>query len=286
MTQVSLKEILTDAKERNYAIPCLFGGNPEMIIGQIMAAETEESPLILFYHERLVPKLSVESGIPLIVNAARTAKVPVATILDHGSDFKSIVRAIHYGVSSVMYDGSALPYEENLRRTREIVNIAHAVGVSVEAELGNIGGSAIEVGNADIPESIYTDPDMVVDFIAKTGADALAISFGNQHGLYPEKQKLDYERVKKIAALVQIPLVMHGGSGLSDNEYQKIVASGISKVNYYSAMARKAAENLREKVVKTGSALIFHDISDWMIDFYYYETQRLLGILGCAGQAR
>jgi fructose-bisphosphate aldolase class II len=285
MPHVTLTEILMDAKEKKYAIPCLMGGSLEMLIGEIRASEVKKSPLILFFHEQVTPNVPIELGISLIVNAARMAKVPVATILDHGTSFNSIIKAIHYGVSSVMYDGSALPYEENVERTREIVKVAHAVGVSVEAELGNVGGSAIEVGNTSIPESIYTDPEMVVDFTAKTGIDALAISFGNLHGLYRGEQKLDYERVGKIKAKVGIPLVMHGGSGLSVNEYRKIVESGISKINYYSAMARKAAEALKESVIKTDSSLVYHDLIDGIINFYEAETGKLLDIFGCSGTA-
>lgn len=286
MSHVSLKEVLADARRNSYGIPCLIGGSLEMIIGQIMAAEEKNSPLILFFNEQVTPRIPIELGVPLMVNAAQRARVPVATILDHGMSFASIMKVIHLGASSVMFDGSSLPYEENVEQTKEIVKIAHSLGVSVEAELGAVGGSAVEIGEGtELPKNVFTDPDLVRDFIAKTGIDALAVSFGNQHGPYHGDQKLDYTRVRKIYSMVDIPLVMHGGSGLGEHKYKKIVASGISKVNYYSAMARAAGENMRVKTAEAAEKAIYHDIINWNIDFFYEETKKLIDILGCARKA-
>ncbi|NJN96248.1 MAG: class II fructose-bisphosphate aldolase, partial [Anaerolineales bacterium] len=148
MPLVSAKEILIDARARKYGIPSLLAGNLEMVLGQVRAAEAENAPLLLAFNQGVTPQIPLEIGVPLMVTAARLATVPVATILDHGHSLEDIVKTIQLGSSSVMFDGSDLPYEENVRQTAEIVRVAHAVGVSVEAELGSIGGSSIELGYA------------------------------------------------------------------------------------------------------------------------------------------
>ena len=138
MPIINSREILADARNRKYGIPGLLGGNLEMIIGQVRAAEERESPLTLVFNQEVTPQIPIELGMPLIVNAAKNASVPVATILDHGRSLGAIAEAIRLGTSSVMFDGSSLPYEENVKRTKEVVEIAHAAGICVEAELGSI----------------------------------------------------------------------------------------------------------------------------------------------------
>lgn len=283
MPLVSSKEILAEAKEKRYGVPGLLGGNLEMVIGQIMAAEEKGSPVILVFNQEVNPKIPIELGMPLIVNAAKRARVPVATILDHGHSLESIVKAIRLGTSSVMFDGSSLPYEENVKRTKEVVRIAHAAGVCVEAELGSIAGSAVDPEESG-PESAFTDPDMAADFVERTGVDALAISFGNVHGAYRGEPHLDLDRVRKIRSVVDIPLVMHGGSGLDESEYGKIVESGISKVCYYTTMARGAYNDLRSMMADAGQNVIaYHDVISRAIDYFYTETKKLLDILGGSG---
>lgn len=283
MPLVSLKEILTEARERRYGVLSLLGGNLEMVIGQIMAAEEKGSPLILVFNQELTPKVPIKLGISLIVNAAKRARVPVATSLDHGRSLESIVKTIYLGSSSVMFDGSTLPYEENIKETKEVVRIAHAVGVSVEAELGSIAGSSVALEERG-PESSFTDPDVAADFAERTGVDALAISFGNVHGVYRGEPHLDLERVRKIHSVVDIPLVMHGASGLDESEYKKIVESGISKVCYYTTMARGVCNDLGTMMADAGqSAILYHDVISRAIDYFYTETKKLIDILGCSG---
>jgi fructose-bisphosphate aldolase class II len=292
MPLVGIKEILVDARKRRYGVPCLLAGNLEMIIGQIKAAEAKKSPLILAYNSGVTPQVPMDLAMPLIVNAASQANVPVASILDHGQSFDVVVQAIHLGSSSVMFDGSVLPYEENVKQTTEIVNVAHAVGVSVEAELGSVGGSSVEIGmNYELdssrdPADYFTDPQMAADFVKRTGVDVLAISFGNAHGPYRGEPNLDLERVREIHKLVEIPLVMHGASGLTDDDYGRIIAAGISKINYYSAMGRSASQNLKHALMSTDDeTIIFHQTISWAVDYFDTETQKLLDLLGCSGKA-
>jgi len=231
---VGFKDILIDARRYKYGIPCLLAGNMEMIVGEIMAAEEKQSPLIIAYNALVTPKIPMELAIPFMVKASEMAKVPVATILDHGLEFDAIIKSMKLGLSSVMFDGSECTYEENIRKTGEIAKIAHALGVSVEGELGSMGGSVIERGGASSEDSVFTDPERVAEYVERTGIDALAISFGSVHGPYRGKPNLDIERLKKIYNSVSLPLVMHGASGLSDYDYRLVIENGISKENYYT----------------------------------------------------
>lgn len=289
MPLVTSKEILADARRRKYGIPSLLAGNLEMVVAQVKAAETCRAPLILAFNQAVTPQIPLEMGVIMMVEAAKRAAVPVATILDHGRGLEDVAQAIHYGSSSVMFDGSLLSYEENVRQTTEIVRIAHAVGVCVEAELGSVGGSAVEVGVSNYEgaaegDGNFTDPDMAVDFVNRTGIDVLAISFGNAHGVYAGKPCLDLNLVRRIHALVDIPLVMHGASGLPESDYPGIVASGISKVCYYTAMGLGAANDIKNMLTGADErTIVYHHIVSRAIDYFYKDTKRLLDLLGCSG---
>lgn len=294
MPLVGIKEILTEARRGQYGVLSLLGGNLDMVIGQIQAAEEQRAPLILAFNQGVTPQVPMELAMPMLVNAASRADVPVATILDHGDSLESVVRAIHLGSSSVMFDGSTLPYEENVRQTQEVVRVAHALGVSVEAELGSIAGSAIEArgavdpaadAGADGPSSAFTDPELAVDFVERTGVDALAISFGNAHGTYRGEPNLNLDLVRRIHARVSIPLVMHGASGLADDEYSKIVESGISKVCYYTAMGKRAAQDIRGWLDDDRQdGAVYHGIILRAIDFFRADTANVMSLVGCIGK--
>jgi fructose-bisphosphate aldolase class II len=281
MPLVSSKEILATARKKNYGVPSLLAGNLELVIGPLKAAEKRKSPLILPFNQEVTPQVPMELGIPMAVNAAHRARIPVAVILDHGKSLEDVVMAIYLGASSVMFDGSHLPYEENVRQTKEVVRVAHAVGVCVEAELGAVG---LEEGG---PDSTLTDPDLAVDFVEKTGVDTLAISFGNAHGVYRGEPNLDLDRVREIHAMVAVPLVMHGASGLAEGEYPRIVASGISKVCYYTAMGIGAANDLGDTLANASQdTVVYHHLISRAIDYFSAHTAKLLDLLGCSGAAQ
>jgi fructose-bisphosphate aldolase class II len=283
MPLVTARDILVNARERQYGVPSPLGGDLEMAIGAIQAAEEKGSPLILCFNQQVTPQVPLELGMPMLVNAAKRARVPVATILDHGPSLRQCLRAIHYGSSSVMYDGSHLPFEENVRKTKEVVDVAHRLGASVEGELGSVGGSALELGRIG-PEAVSTDPESAVDFVERTGVDSLAISFGNTHGLYQGDPRIDLDLVRTIHARVSVPLVMHGSSGLDLSVYPEIVAAGISKFNYYSAMSVAAVNDLRLRMENGGQQFeLYHEIITWAIEFYRVEMGKLMDILGGSG---
>jgi fructose-bisphosphate aldolase class II len=291
---VGIKEILVEARRRRYGVLSLLGGNLDMVIGQVAAAEEQRAPLILAFNQEVTPQVPLELAMPMLVSVAKRASVPVATTLDHGDSLESVVRAIHLGSSSVMFDGSTLPYEENVRQTQEVVRVAHTLGVSVEAELGSIAGSAAETGGAtasaeppgaDDPGSAFTDPELAFDFVERTDVDALAISFGNAHGTYRGEPNLDLDRVREIHSLVGVPLVMHGASGLADSEYQRIVEAGISKVCYYTAMGRRAAADIRSMLVDDAGqdGAVYHQIISRAISSFRADTERVMALVGCIG---
>jgi fructose-bisphosphate aldolase class II len=293
MPLVGIKEILTEARRRRYGVLSLLGGNLDMVIGQVAAAEELHAPLILAFNQEVTPQVPLELAMPMLVNIASRAKVPVATTLDHGDGLESVVRAIHLGSSSVMFDGSTLPYEENVKQTKEVVRVAHALGVSVEAELGSIAGDAAETGGVAAPElapcygnagETFTNPELAVDFVARTGVDALAISFGNVHGTYRGEPHLDLNLVREIHARVDIPLVMHGASGLADSEYKEIVEAGISKVCYYTAMGKRAATDIHRWLEDTGQGeAVYHGIISCAIDSFRADSARVMALIGCIG---
>lgn len=271
---VNLKEILADAKKNRYAVGAFNCPNLESLLAILGAAEEMSAPVILNHaqiHEALIP---IEKIGPLMVEYAKEAKVPVCVNLDHGTTFEMCMKAVRCGFTSVMYDASGAPYDENTAQTREMARICHAVDVSVEAELGHIFVSENGVGEA--PKKIetcantdtskmYTDPDMAKDFVEKTGVDALAIAFGTAHGIYTVKPVLDLDRITAIKNKVDIPFVMHGGSGLAEEEFRTAILNGITKINYYTYMTMAGARAVRDRLAEKHPTdpVFFHDISLW-----------------------
>ena len=242
---VTLKELLDQAKIEHKAVGAFNGTTLEAIRGIIQAAEELNCPVILQHAQSHDDIIDLEEIGPVMKYYAERAKVPVALHLDHGSSFERCVQALRLGFTSVMYDASAKSFEENAEETKEIVRIAHAVGASVEAELGHIftsevvhgeGGSADSKDDYDDLDDIYTDPEVAKKFVELPGVDCLAIEFGTTHGEYLTQPKLDLPRVAKIREAANVPLVMHGGSGVSDEDYAVAIENGICKVNYYTYM--------------------------------------------------
>jgi len=231
---VTLEEILKDAEDRKYGVGLFNMLNLEMARGIIEAAEEEKSPLILGVAEVHLPLIPFDYASLIMNKIAKEASVPVCLHFDHGTDFGKIETAINSGFTSVMYDGSALPYEENIANTKKISTIAHAKGVSVEAELGHVGGA--EGGADDGAEEMYTRVDQVNDFIERADIDALAVAIGTAHGQYKTKPKLDINRLAEIYAVTKKPLVLHGGSGLTDEDFRNTIKNGIRKVNICTEM--------------------------------------------------
>lgn len=251
---LNLKEILEIAQQKKIAVGSFNTPNMTSIKAVISAAEELNQPVIIMHaqiHEEM-GLCKIEEIAPVMLLFAKAADVPVCVHLDHGTDLDYVKRGIELGFTSVMYDGSALKKEENIKNTKVIVGEAHKYNVSVEAEIGSMGAREGGEGNA---ASIYTEPDEAAAFVEQTGIDALACAFGTAHGIYTSQPKLDFERLSKIKSLVNVPLVMHGGSGIKDSDYREVIKRGISKVNYYTYMAKAGAEAVSQKKYTQ-----FHDV--------------------------
>ena len=239
---VNLDAVLKDAQKNHYAVGLFNTTDTDMLEAAIAAAEECRSPIVIGTAEVLLPFGDLKLIAPSILAAAKRATVPVVMHYDHGLTFDRCMEALRLGFSSIMFDGSAGDYEQNIKDTQEIVKIAHSYGVTVEGEIGHVGQAA--TGDGDVAD-MYTTPEEAIAYVQATGVDALAIAIGTAHGAYKTKPKLDIDRLRAIRAKLDTPLVLHGGSGLSDDDFKQSVAKGISKVNIFtdinSAFAKTAA---------------------------------------------
>ena len=255
---VNLKQIFYIAEEKKYAVGAFNTPTLECINAVIRAAEKLKVPVIISHaqiHEEFSPLDKIG---PVMVQAAKTAKVPVCVHLDHCEDLDYMERALELGFTGVMYDGSALPYEENAANTQKAVALAKKYGAGVEAEIGTL--AAREGGEAGGNAPVYTDPKLAERFCRETGIDALAPSFGTAHGIYMSKPALDLERVRNISELTGLPLVMHGGSGVSPEDYRTGIHNGLKKINYYSYMS-KAGTKAVKTLLDTEDVTFFHELA-------------------------
>ncbi|MFA9376362.1 MAG: ketose-bisphosphate aldolase [Lachnotalea sp.] len=264
---VTLKEILQIAEAKKSAVGSFNTPNLESVMSVIGAAEELNVPVIIMHaevHEDLMP-LSVIG--PIMVEMAKKAKVPVCVHLDHGVTLSYLQAAVNLGFTSIMYDGSTLSYGENVANTCIAVEIAKKTGASVEAEIGVLGKRELGAGhedNEEAPKEVYTDPDDAKRFVEETGIDALACSFGTAHGIYLKKPKLDMSVLDRVKEKVNIPLVMHGGSGVSEEDYKIAINKGVRKINYYTYMAKAGGEAVVSKVKeKSDNVVYYHDIVLW-----------------------
>lgn len=245
MGLVPMADILDKANEEYYAVGGFNINNMEFLQGIIWAAEESNSPLILQASEGAIRYIGMDYVINMVKAAVKDTHIPVALHLDHGSSYEVIMRCIREGFSSVMFDGSKYPFAENIRLTQEVVKAAHSVGVTVEAELGKIGGSEDDI-QVDENDAMFTKPAEAAEFVEKTGVDALAIAIGTAHGVYKGKPELDFDRLEEIKSILEIPLVLHGASGVPEEDIRKAVKLGINKVNVNTAFQQAFTAKIRE----------------------------------------
>ena len=244
---VNMKYILDNANRDGYAVMAINCVNMEMARAAIEAANEEHSPIIVQFGVGQMAKLAHPTEmVPMIKAMAERADVPVCLNLDHGPSLEAELDAIKMGFSNVMIDASSLPYEENVKRTRQVVDLAHAKGISVEAELGHVGQAADGDGRTD---DMYTNVEQAVKFVEETGCDALAVAIGTAHGKYPEGYVpvLDFGRLAELKAALKMPLVLHGGSGSGEENIRKAVAGGINKINVCTDAFHAAEKAMKAK---------------------------------------
>lgn len=256
----SLKEVLEEGKKRNIAVGSFNTPNLECLLAVLDAAEKLDVPVIIAHaqcHESVAPLDKIGR---VMVELAKASKVKVCVHLDHGEDFDYCKRAIELGFTSVMIDYSTLPYEDNVKGTKEVVEYAHKHGVDVEAELGALPQREGGGESALHPEDLYTKPELVPEYVANTGIDALAIAFGTAHGIYKTKPVLNMDIITQVREKTDLPLVMHGGSGISHEEYREVIKRGINKINYYSYMAYEGYAAAK-KTVESIPSDFYHNLA-------------------------
>lgn len=244
---VTLNDVLKPAQAGRYAVGLFNTTDTDMLQAAIEAAEEARSPIILGTAEVLLPYGPLELIAPALIAAAQRASVPVVVHYDHGLTFENTMKALRLGFSSVMFDASAKLYDANLAETAEVVRIAHAFGASVEGEIGHVGLAANSDGEK---EDMYTSPEEAVAFQRATGVDALAVAIGTAHGVYKSKPNLNLTRLAEIRSALETPLVLHGGSGLSDDDFRNTIAGGIAKVNIHTDMCIAGSRAMEASLAK------------------------------------
>lgn len=278
---VNMRDLLEDAEKGNYAVGSFSVANMEMVLGVLKAAEELNAPVILQIAEVRLKQSPLEIIGPLMVAAAENASTPVAVHFDHGKTIEKITEALDIGFTSVMFDGSHLPLEENIEMTKKVISTAEEYDAAVEAEIGCVGGS--EDGSEDIAINC-TNPDDAVRFEKETGVDALAIAIGNAHGNYKSTPKLRFDILKQVDDMTDTPLVLHGGTGISPEDFVKCSKTGIKKINIATATFDSIENNVRE-AYKNGNIKGYYDLHEAEIDGAYKNAKRHILIFGSDNKA-
>lgn len=283
---VNMNQVLLPAKKGKYAVGLFNAVNLELARGIIAAAESAQSPVIMGTAEVLFPYGPLEEVSYYLLPMAKKANVPVVVHLDHGLNKETCLKALELGFSSIMYDCSTDSYDDNVRKVKEMADIAHSYGATIEAELGHVGdneGSAEGSSLLEDPSKYYTDPKMAKDFVEKTGVDALAIAVGTAHGAYKLPPKLDFQRIRTIANTIDVPLVLHGGSGLSDADFSRAIQEGISKVNIFTDINVAAVEAEFKKFEYMSKGII--DLIPAAVEAVKQETLKKMKLFSSVGKA-
>lgn len=284
MNIIPMAEILKDAHKNNYAVGAFNINNMEFIQAFIQGAEEMNSPVILQVSERILPYISLGYVSSMVKEAVKYTSVPVALHLDHGNKFDTIIAAVRAGFSSVMIDGSEKDFEDNIEITKKVVEVAHSVGVSVEAELGTIGGT--EDGHTVAKEdAMYTDPDMAAEFVEKTGVDTLAVAIGTAHGVYKGEPELDFVRLNNIKKILDMPIVLHGASGVSSKDLEKSVEHGVNKVNFNTDFQQAYTKKIKKIFAKKPDVYDIHSYTGPARDAVVETVKEKIMILGSNNKA-
>lgn len=276
---VNLNTVLSDAQKNGYGVGLFNTTDTDMLEAVISVAEELRAPVIIGTAEVLLPAGELKLIAPSIIAAAKRATVPVVVHYDHGLTFDRCMEALQLGFSSVMFDGSAGDYEKNVADTREIVKIAHAFGATVEGEIGHVGEAN---ANDNAATDLYTKVEEALDYATATGVDALAVSIGTAHGAYKSKPKLDLARLNDIRNALQIPLVLHGGSGLTDDDFRGAIANGIAKVNIFTDLCLAGNRAMQDGLNRNLSYL---DIRNLKVDYIKKEVRKKMLVFGCNQRA-
>ena len=278
---VNMNEVLLPAREGRYAVGLFNAVNLELARGILAAAQRTGSPVIMGTAEVLFPYGPLEEVSYYLIPMAKKAGVPVVIHLDHGLKKETCLKALDLGFTSIMYDCSTDDYDTNVEKVREVAEIAHSRGATIEGELGHVGDNT-DAAEAD-PSFFYTDPGQARDFVEKTGVDALAVAVGTAHGAYKLPPKLDFDRIRAIKEQAKVPLVLHGGSGLTDEDFRQAIRAGISKINIFTVINVAAVRGARQHFVSDDKGLT--ELIPAAVEAVERETAKKMELFGSCGRA-
>lgn len=278
---VNMSKLLADAQKGNYAVGSFSVANMEMVLGVLKAAKELKAPVILQIAEVRLKQSPLEIIGPLMVAAAKSADTPVAVHFDHGKTIKKITQALELGFTSVMFDGSHLPLDENIKTTKEVIALAKKYGADVEAEIGCVGGS--EDGSEDIAINC-TKPEDAVRFENETGVDALAIAIGNAHGNYKSTPKLRFDILEQVEKNTELPLVLHGGTGITPDDFVRCSHTGINKINIATATFDSVEHTVKD-AYKNDKISGYYDLQAAEVEGAYQNAKRHILIFGTDNKA-
>lgn len=278
---VNMNEVLLPAREGRYAVGLFNAVNLELARGILAAAQRTGSPVIMGTAEVLFPYGPLEEVSYYLIPMAKKAGVPVVIHLDHGLKKETCLKALDLGFTSIMYDCSTDDYDTNVEKVREMAEIAHSRGATIEGELGHVGDNT-DAAEAD-PSFFYTDPGQARDFVEKTRVDALAVAVGTAHGAYKLPPKLDFDRIRAIKEQAKVPLVLHGGSGLMDEDFRQAIRAGISKINIFTDINVAAVRGARQHFVSDDKGLT--ELIPAAVEAVERETAKKMELFGSCGRA-
>lgn len=287
MALVSLKEVLSDSKQKKYGVFATNAFSFEMAEIIVEAAEEKNSPIILMIAEELFKFINPEKTSVAIISMIKDVKVPIVFHLDHGNNFDAVMRCIRCGFNSIMFDGSMLSLEENTKIVKELKRICTPLNICIEAEVGYVRGLETDLkteGNKNINTDDYTKVEDAVRFVDETKVDALAIAVGTIHGRFRSKPNLDFNRIKEIRNAVDTPLVLHGSSGLTDKDFRKAINSGITKINYFTDLVTEATKKTKEIVCKNNN-FSYMTLNKTVMGSMKNNIKKCLDLFGSTGKA-
>ena len=278
MPMATLREVLANTREQHFAVGAFDAMDHAFAEGILAAAEEAQTPVILAAGD--FPGPDYANFIPYLVDRISRTSVPVCLHFDHGGSYEACARAIRAGFSSVMIDGSALPYAENIALTKRVVEMAHACHVDVEGEIGHVGANAGSVESRR-DNTLFTEPESAAEYLDQTGVDALAVAIGTAHGVYKETPKIDFDRLLAIRSLVSVPLVMHGASGLSDEDFRRAIQNGMCKINAYTNLTLAVTSKIAADMPSLTNPLkMSYEVSLRMTDYAKQEVLRHIRLFG------
>ncbi len=282
MPLTSIFPELIKAKNNGYAIPAFDTLDMSATEGMFLAFSEKNAPGVIALYGGFLERPNARAVSAYIKERAKDFKVPISLMLDHGASFEQCIKAISYGFTDVMYDGSKLPLEENIKNTKDVVRAAHSVGVYVEAELGHVGRGS-EYQSFGALRKGFTDPDTVEMFIKETNVDFLAIAIGTAHGIYQGDPQLDLDLLREIRSRVDVPLVLHGGSGCTEDQFRSAIRSGISKINIATDLFMTAGKKLVE--VAKGENPSYFNMSSSAVEAFKERCMYYIDLFGATGKA-